>query len=53
MVAEDEDWRVFVEFLMSAAGDLVHGDERAGFDVRGLVLPGLADIEEERWVGGG
>ena len=38
---------------MGAAGDVVHGDERAGFDVRGGVFPGFADVEEEGWVVGG
>jgi hypothetical protein len=53
VVAEDEDRSFFVELLMGAAGDLVHGDEGAGFDVGGLIFPGLADVEEERWVLGG
>ena len=53
VVAEDEDGGVFVELLMGAAGDLVHGHEGAAFDVRGLVLPGLADVEEEGRVLGG
>src|ERR1700723_179932 len=44
VVAEDDDGGFFVEFLVGAAGDVVHGDERAGFDVRGGVLPGLADV---------
>jgi hypothetical protein len=53
VVAEDEDGGVFVELLVGAAGDLIHGDEGAAFDVRGGVLPGLADVEEEWWVLGG
>ena len=53
VMAEDEDGGVFVELLVGAAGNLVHGEEGAGLDVRGLVFPGLADVEEERWVLGG
>lgn len=53
VMAEDEDGGFFVELLMGAARDLVHGDEGRTFDVRGLIFPGLADVEEERWVLGG
>ena len=53
MVAEDEDGGFFVELLVGAAGDLVHGDDDAGLDVRGLELPWLADVEEEGRVIGG
>lgn len=53
VVAEDEDGGLFVELLVGAAGDLVHGDEGAAVDVGGVVLPGLADVEEERFSGGG
>ena len=52
VVAEDEE-AVFVELLVGAGGDFVHGDEDAGFDVGGLVFPGLADVEEEGRVVGG
>ena len=47
VVADDEDGLFFVELLVGAAGDLVHGDDDAGLDVRGLKLPGLANVEEE------
>jgi hypothetical protein len=53
VVAEDEEVLVFVELFEGAGGDLVHRDEGRRFNVRGGVLPGLADVEEERWVGGG
>jgi hypothetical protein len=53
VVAEDEDGGFFVELLVGAAGDLVHGDEDAALDVRGLILPWLADVEEEGRVIGG
>ena len=53
MVAEDEDGGFFVELLVGAAGDFVHGDEGGAFDVGGLVFPGLADVEEEGRVVGG
>jgi hypothetical protein len=51
--AEDQDGCFFVELLVGAAGDLVHGHEGAGFDVRGGVFPWLADVEEEGRVLGG
>ncbi len=47
VVAEDEDGGFFVELLMGAGGDLVHGDEGRGFDVSGGVFPRLANVEEE------
>ncbi len=53
VVAEDEDGGVFFELLVGAGGDFVHGDEGGGGDIRGGVLPGLADVEEERRVLGG
>jgi hypothetical protein len=53
VVAEDEDRGFFVELLVGAAGDFVHGDEGAAFDVGGLILPWLADVEEEGRVLGG
>ncbi len=53
VVAEDEDGGFFVELLVGAAGDFVHGDEGAAFDVCGLIFPGLADVEEEGRVIGG
>jgi hypothetical protein len=53
VVAENEDGGVFVELLVGAGGDVVHGEEGAAFDVGGGVLPRLADIEEEGRVFGG
>ena len=53
MVADDKDGPFFVELLVGAAGDIVHGDDDAGLDVRGLKLPGLADVEEDGRVIGG
>jgi hypothetical protein len=53
VVAEDEDGVFFVELLEGAGGDLVHRDEGGGFDAGGVVFPGLADVEEEGWGGGG
>ena len=53
VVAEDEDGCFFVELLVGAAGDLVHGDDDAALDVRGLKLPWLADVEEQGRVIGG
>jgi hypothetical protein len=51
VVAKDQDVGLLIELLMGAAGDLVHGEEGAAFDVGRGVLPGLADVEEERWSG--
>jgi len=53
VVAEDEDVGFFVELLVGAAGDLVHGDDDAALDVRGEKLPWLADVEQEGRVIGG
>jgi hypothetical protein len=53
VVAENENRSFFVEFLMGAAGNLIHGDEGAAFDVRGVVFPLLADVEKEGRVFGG
>jgi hypothetical protein len=53
VMAEDGDGLVLVEFLVDAAGDVAHGDEGGAFDVRGLELPGLADVEQEGRVGFG
>jgi hypothetical protein len=53
VVAEDEDRGFFVELLVGAAGDLVHGEEGAAFDVRGVEFPLLADVEKEGRVFGG
>ena len=53
MVAQNQDGRLIVEFRVSAGGDLVHGDKRARLNVSGLMLPGLAHIEQQRRRGGG
>ena len=52
-MAHDSDGLVFLELVEGAGRDLVHGDVGAVGNVRGGVLPGLADIEEKRWVLGG
>ena len=52
-MAEDEDVGFFVEFLEGAGGDFLHGDKGGGIDVGGVVLPWLADVEEEGRGGGG
>ena len=53
VVAEDENVPVFVELLVGAGGDFAHGDEGGVGEVGGLILPGLADVEEKRRVSGG
>lgn len=53
VMAQDGDGLVFVELVEGARADLVHGHEEAVGDVRGRVLPGLADVEEKRRVLGG
>ncbi len=53
VVAEDVDGLVFVELLEGAFGDVSHGHESGAGDVGGVVLPGLADVEQECWSGGG
>jgi hypothetical protein len=47
VVAEYEDGSFVVEFLMSATGDFIHGNELGTFDVRGVELPLFAAIEKE------
>ena len=53
VVAHDGDGLVFVELVEGARADLIHGHEDAVGEVRGGVLPGLADVEQKRWVLGG
>ena len=53
MVAEDGDGLLFIELVEGAGGDFAHGNESAAGDLRGLELPGLAHVEEERRVVGG
>jgi hypothetical protein len=51
VMAEDDDWGVGVEFGVGARGDLTHGDEGGVGEVGGLVLPGLAHVQQEWGVG--
>lgn len=53
VVAEDGDGLVFVELVEGAGADFVHGHEEAAGDLRGLELPGFANVEEEWRVFGG
>ena len=50
VVAHDDDGLVFVELIEGARADLIHRHKDAVGDVRGGVLPGLADVEEKRRV---
>ena len=52
-MAHDGDRLFFVELVEGARADLIHGHEDAVGEVRGGVLPGLADVEQKRWVVGG
>ena len=52
-MAHDGDGLLFVELIEGAGADFVHGHEEAVGEVRGGVLPGLADVEEKRRVVGG
>ena len=51
VVAEDEDGFVGVEFGVGAGGDVAHGHEEGVFDVGGVELPLLADVDEDGRVG--
>jgi len=53
VVAKDEDGGVFIELFEGAGRDFVHGDEGCAFDVGGVVLPLLTDVEEDGWLWGG
>jgi hypothetical protein len=53
VVAHDGDGLVFVELVEGARAYLIHGHEDAVGDMCGGVLPGLADVEQKRWVLGG
>src|ERR1700761_1671847 len=53
VVAHDGDGLFFVELVEGARADLIHGHEDAVGEVRGGVLPGLADVEQKRRVLGG
>jgi hypothetical protein len=51
VVAEDDDGGVGVELLVGARGYFAHGHEESAGQAGGLVLPGLANVEEKRGVG--
>ena len=51
VVAHDDDGLVGVEFGVGAGGDVAHGHEEGVGEAGGLVLPGLADVEQEGGVG--
>jgi hypothetical protein len=48
VVAQDDDGGVGVELGVGAGGDFSHGHEERVGEAGGLVLPGLADVQEER-----
>ena len=52
-MAHDGNGLFFVELVEGAGADFVHRHEEAVGEVRGGVLPGLADVEEKRRVVGG
>lgn len=47
VMAEDNDGGVGIELGMGAGGDVAHGHEEGGGEVRELELPGFADVEED------
>ncbi len=47
VVAKNQNEGVFIELLVGAGGDFVHGQMRAAFDARRGVLPGFTHVEEE------
>jgi hypothetical protein len=51
VVAEDDDGGVGVELLVGAGGYFAHGHEQGIGQAGGLVLPGLANVQEKRCVG--
>jgi len=50
VVAHNDDRGVGVEFGVGARGDFAHGHEEGVWDAGGLVLPGFADIQQERGI---
>ena len=52
-MTHDGDRLFFVELVEGARAALIHGHEDAVGEVRGGVLPGLADVEQKRRVLGG
>ena len=53
MVAENKDGRIFIKLFERTSGDLIHWDEHRAVDVGCVVLPRLADVEQEGWCGTG
>jgi hypothetical protein len=51
VMAEDDDGGVRVELGVGAGRYFAHGHEERIGEARGLVLPGLSDVEEERGLG--
>lgn len=51
VVTKDDDGGVRVELGVGAGGDFTHGHEERVGQAGRLVLPGLADVEEERGLG--
>jgi hypothetical protein len=50
-VAEDDDGGVGVELGVGAGGDFAHGHEERVWKAGGLVLPWLANVQEEGFNG--
>jgi hypothetical protein len=50
VVAEDDDGLVGVELGVGAGGDVAHGHGEAA-EAGGFEFPGLADVEQEGWLG--
>jgi hypothetical protein len=44
-MADDNDVVIWIEFLMSPAGDVPHGDQLGVGDLGQFELPGFADVE--------
>ena len=51
MVAHNDDGSVGVEFGMGSGGDFAHGHEERIGEACGLVLPGLADVQQKGLIG--
>jgi hypothetical protein len=51
VMAHDDDGCVRIEFGVGAGGDVAHGDEGGVGEGGGFVLPGFADVQENRGVG--
>jgi hypothetical protein len=51
VMAEDDNGGVGVELGVGSGGYFAHGHEERIGETGGLVLPGLADVEEERRLG--